>query len=478
MPLTKATFLTTLTCPTLSWLTRAGLHQEPQSTLDKFNIEEGIEVHKRARSLFPQSTLITEPDPTTSTKKTAQLLKTKTTSTILEAAFLADNFTARADVLKREETGWKLLEVKSSVNLKPELIDDIAYTTMVAKKTGLNITACSLLLVSKDYRLGMPDKKLFKEVDQTEQVLKRADEFELLSKEIRETLSQDTPPTPELKLVCKNCPIFKNCCGREIDHPILELPRLHHTKFCQLNDMGIASIKNIPDEFTITVNQSVVREAVKTGQVIIKDGLKSALSKIIYPAYYLDFETTNTAIPLYADIAPYTQIPFLYSVHKCSEVGKVISHSAYMADPAIDCRRELAVNLIRDCGEKGTVFSYSHFEKQIIQGLMECCPDMKGSLEQLIERLVDLKEILAKYIYHPAFGGSYSIKKVLPVLVPDMSYEGLDIADGGEAMVQFAWLVRGKYGREEGEVVKGRLVEYCAVDTLGMVRVFEVVEGC
>ncbi len=239
----------------------------------------------------------------------------------------------------------------------------------------------------------------------------------------------------------------------------------------------ILSIENIPGEFTLADRQSIVREAVISGQAVIKDGLRTALGRIVYPAYYLDFETTNTAIPLYKDIAPYTQVPFLYSVHKCSEVGRVVGHTAYLADPAIDCRRELAENLIRDCGEKGTVFSYSHFEKQIVKGLIECCPDLRGSLEQLIERLVDLKEMLAQYIYHPDFHGSYSIKKVLPVLVPDMSYEGLEIQDGGEAMVQFAWLVRGRYSDGEGEKVKGRLVRYCGVDTLAMVKVHEVVEG-
>jgi len=241
--------------------------------------------------------------------------------------------------------------------------------------------------------------------------------------------------------------------------------------------MGVLSIKNIPGDFTLTDKQSFVRKAVKTGQIMIKDGPKSAFGKIVYPAYYLDFETANTGIPLYPGIAPYTQIPFLYSVHQCSAPGKIVSHSAYLADTAVDCRRQLAENLIRDCGEKGTVFSYSGFEKQIIKGLIECCPDLKDSLEKLISRLVDLKEILAKYIYHPDFRGSYSIKKVLPVLVPDMSYENLEIQDGGEAMAQFAWLVRGRYQGEEIEKVKNSLVRYCGVDTLGMVRVHERVEG-
>jgi len=232
MPITKNLFLTALQCSTLTWHIRAGEYQEPQSLLDKFNCEEGIEIHRRAQSLFPDAILITETEPITATNQTARLLKTKTTSTILEAAFVADDFIARADVLQKQKTGWKLTEIKSSVNLKPELIDDIAYTTMVLKKAGLNITACSLLLISKEYRLGMPDNKLFTEINQTDQVLKRADELELFSKEVQEQLLRNTPPAPELKLQCKDCPIFKSCFDKNIDHPIFELPRISHTK-CQ-----------------------------------------------------------------------------------------------------------------------------------------------------------------------------------------------------------------------------------------------------
>ena len=180
MPITKQLFLTTINCHTLAWLTAAGEYQEPQSVLDKFNIEEGLEIHKRAQSLFPQAVFIAETEPTTATEKTAELIKNETTSEILEAAFLADNFITRADILKRETTGWKLFETKSSINDRPDFIDDMAYTVMVAQKAGLNITACSLLLLSKDYRLGMPDEKLFQEVDHTEQVLQRAEEFKLL----------------------------------------------------------------------------------------------------------------------------------------------------------------------------------------------------------------------------------------------------------------------------------------------------------
>ena len=124
-------------------------------------------------------------------------------------------------------------------------------------------------------------------------------------------------------------------------------------------DLGISRIEDIPDDFKLTENQIKVRNAVKSGQPIIKDGLREALNQVSFPAYHLDFETINTAIPLYSDIAPFTQIPVEYSVHKCSAPGQVIEHFKYLADPTKDCRRDLAESLIDDCGTKGTIFSYS-----------------------------------------------------------------------------------------------------------------------
>jgi hypothetical protein len=106
----------------------------------------------------------------------------------------------------------------------------------------------------------------------------------------------------------------------------------------------------------------------------------------------------------------------------------------YLADPSRDCRRELAESLIRDCGSEGSIFSYSSFEKTVINGLKKSFPDLDKDLEALTGRIIDLCAIFQKYYYHPDFHGSYSIKDVLPVLMPKMSYEHLDINDGGMAI--------------------------------------------
>jgi hypothetical protein len=298
-----------------------------------------------------------------------------------------------------------------------------------------------------------------------------------LSRGVVALLQSDSAPEASLESVCKGCDLFEQCWG-VIDNHIFDLPRLSHTKFCQLRDMGVSSIEDIPDDFELTDTQQKVRQAVKTGKPVIdRQGLKQALDSIVYPAYYLDFETVMTAIHLYSDIAPYVQIPTQYSIHKYSALGKNEKHLEYMADPSRDCRRELAENLIRDCGRKGTIFSYSPFEKTVINGLSKLFPDLAGELNELVDRLVDLCKIISSCYYDPEFHGSFSIKKVLPVMVPGLSYEGMDVNNGSDAIAVFANMARGEYSVTECGQIRNDLLAYCKLDTLAMVRLHEKLQG-
>lgn len=281
-------------------------------------------------------------------------------------------------------------------------------------------------------------------------------------------------PKPELKWECHDCDLFDDCVGKGIDNPVFDLPLLREKKYTQLRDSGIINIEDIPDNFKLTDNQSKVRNSVMSGEpIIIKDVLKNELEKIEFPAYYLDYETMMMAIPRYPDITPFTQIPTQYSLHKCSSPGKFIHHYEYLADPKRDCRRDLAEGLIRDCEESGSIIVYSSFEKTQINGLIKEFDDLADDLNSIIDRLVDLCSIIKKCYYNPNFHGSYSIKVILPVLVPDMTYENLDISDGDEAMAEYSFMVLGKYDDEEVEVKRRALLDYCKQDTLAMVRVHE-----
>ena len=147
-------------------------------------MEEGLEIHERARKVFPKGHFIKDSNISVA-EKTKEILKDESIPVIFEATFLANGFIAKANILKREKSGWHIIEIKSKVKGdkeirrrdKEDLINDIAYTAMVATQAGLNVIKCSLMLISKDYRLGMTNEKIFKEIIYTDEALQRTKDF-------------------------------------------------------------------------------------------------------------------------------------------------------------------------------------------------------------------------------------------------------------------------------------------------------------
>ena len=344
---------------------------------------------------------------------------------------------------------------------------------MVCLQAGLSLTTCSLLLLSRNYHYGMPVSTLFQEHDCTEEAFKRADEFwQDYDTHTRLVLSE-TRPDPALMMACKACEELRTCFQHFPDYSIFDLPRLHHTKFCQLREKNITCLTSIPNDFDLTPTQHNVKTAIQTGRPYLdKEGLKAELERLHYPLLFLDFETVMTALPLYPDTSPYTQIPTQYSLHVVLETGQ-IQHHEFLADPKKDCRRQLVEKLISHCQEKGTILMYTSFEKTVLNGLMILYPDLMEEIQSIVSRLVDLCQILKQYYYHPDFHGSYSIKNVLPVMVPELSYTHLEINNGSDAVAQFAMMARGQYNRDEEKQVKRHLMEYCKLDTMAMVKVYE-----
>lgn len=468
--------MNSLVCPSLGWLMRSGEvgKEIAEVTLgERFRIEQGIEIGRRARELYTNGVLVNEGDIGSAAKKTMDLMNDPNVSVIYEGTFLTGGFAAKADVMKRRKDSWQLVEVKSSVNDKAEFIDDLAYTFMVIGRSDINLSKALLLLVSKDFRLGMTNEKLFVELDHTDEVQDRVVAFEPYWVPVEEETRSPVKPVPTLRFECRGCALFKECLGKDIDNHIFEIPRLTQSKFDELAKSGIVRIQDIPDGFPLTEKQERVKCCVQTRKIFVEKGLGDELKSIPWPAYYLDFETAMTAIPLYVNIAPYTQLPTQYSIHKCSALGHVVDHFEYLADPSRDCRRDLAEHLIDDLNSKGSIIVYSSFEKTIVSGLGKTYPDLLKELSFNIDRMVDLAAIIGKHFYHPDFHGSFSIKTTLPILAPEMSYSDLEIADGDSAMATFAYLALGKFKTDEVEPAKRNLLEYCKRDSLALVKLHE-----
>jgi hypothetical protein len=452
---------------------RSGQIVDKSTPADRLRMEQGIQIGRRARELYPEGILVDEQNIASATEKTKTLMDDSNVSVIFEGTFSEDGYSTKADILRRTADGWHLVEVKASANDKDEFIDDMAYTTMVIVRSGTHVSGVSILLVSKDFRLGMENEKLFVEIDHTRDVMERVEKFKPLWEQIDNATSSAEKPPAELRFDCGKCDTFGECLGEGIMNPVFDLPRLSKPKFEKLNALGIVSMEDIPEDFELTDTQKRVSDSVRSDQPFIGDDLKSELEAISKPCYYLDFESVMTAFPLYKGVAPFAQLPTQYSIHRCESPGQILAHSEYIADPQKDSRRELAERLIHDFRDEGDILVYSHFEKRIINELVPECPNLRSELQALASRLVNLEAIIKRNYYHPRFHGRTSIKKTLPVLVPGMSYDALQIADGDCASAEFAFCAMGKYDDQKVNSIKEQLLAYCKQDTLAMVKLHE-----
>ena len=471
--ISKNIFLNTLACATLGWMTRTG-EAEKLTPGQQFLVEQGNEIHRLARELFPAGVLVEQTALRPAATQTNEAMNNPRTGAVLEGAFIVDQYSARADALVRTDEGWRLIEVKGSLNDKPDFINDMAYTAMVVRQSGWPITQANLVLISREFRLGMGKRDLFVELDHTREVLERSREFETSWDYVKDVTSLPVKPEPQPRFECKKCPALWNCIAKGIENPIFDLPRLSKKKCDALQKSGVLRIEDISNDFPLTENQARVRDVVRAGKLLVYGNLKRELARISWPAYYLDFETFATAFPLYLGVAPYEQLPTQFSIHLCSDPGHVTDHISYFTDPTHDSRGELAERLIHDLKGNTSIIVYSTFEKQVINRLAALYPHMASDLQTLADRLVNLEAILRKNVYHPAFHGSTSLKMTQPALVLELSYEALKIASGSDAMAAFAYLAMGRYeDPNEADSVKNDLVEYCSQDTLAMVRLHQ-----
>ena len=241
----------------------------------------------------------------------------------------------------------------------------------------------------------------------------------------------------------------------------------------RLEESGIKDIVGIPSDFTgLSWMQSRVRGSVAAGQPIVSPHLVSRLREIVMPASFLDFETLSPSIPMYDGTGPYQAIPVQWSLHILDADGK-LSHSAFLHDGSGDPREPFTASLLEAIPAMGTIFAYSDYEARVMRDLAEAFPRYRYQLLTLCERLVDLLRLLSGDYYHPGFHGSFSLKSVLPNLVPALAYDDLEVTDDLTASTAYAGLVGSDAPQTEIYGVKNALPAHCARDTEAMVRIYE-----
>jgi len=207
------------------------------------------------------------------------------------------------------------------------------------------------------------------------------------------------------------------------------------------------------------------------------DSIRNTLAEYGYPLFFLDFETIQPAVPLFDESRPYQQIPFQYSLHYLQEKGGELIHSDFLAWPEGDPRPDLIRNLIEATRGTGKILTYNvTFERWMLREMARDFPEYQWELQEIIGRLQDLMPVFrSKDYYFPSMGRGYSIKTVLPLMVPELSYKVLEINNGGDASSQFLQLYESN-DIELIEKTRQDLLKYCHLDTLAMVMILGELE--
>jgi hypothetical protein len=212
----------------------------------------------------------------------------------------------------------------------------------------------------------------------------------------------------------------------------------------------------------------------KNQRLIVEPNLVRALEPFDVRLGFLDFETIVRAVPVWPGMIPWEQAAAQFSYHETNGDG-TYTHAEFLAEGPHDARPLLARRMIEATARAERVVTYSGFEKTRIRDLQEVVPELRAELIELEGKLIDLLPVLREHVYHPEFHGSFSIKRVLTPLVPELTYSDLVIVDGLVASVEIARLlfVAGKIPPEEVPRVRSDLLEYCKRDTWAMVRLLD-----
>jgi predicted RecB family nuclease len=444
--------------------------------------DSGTEVGVLARDRFPGGVLIREDyfDHEGAVASTLTALASTTVSPLYEAAFVHDGVRIRADVLVPSGGGlYNLIEVKSTSRVKDEHRPDVGIQWYVLKGAGIPLRHAGLchLNTSYVYEGGEYDlRALFSVEDVTPMCEALQAAIPRLLAEMRRPLAESEPPPVRTGQQCSSpyrCPFYGHCHAGESQHHISQLPRATVELIQSLEKMGIEDIRDIPEDFRqLNPLQFRVRECVATNRMYLDPSLSSQLRHLRRPLHFMDFETFNPALPRYAGTRPYQVVPFQWSVHTLDEDG-ALRHQEFLHDRSDDPRPAFAASLLRALGDTGPVIVYSGYEGARLRELARAIPSLAQPLNAVADgRLVDLLQLVRTYCYHPEFHGSFSIKAVLPALVPSLGYDDLAIGDGTLAAAAYAEMSSPAATAERRAELRANLLAYCERDTLAEVELF------
>lgn len=493
-PLSKSKLMAYRQCPKRVWLEVHHPDLRVVTAASEKNFATGHQVGAIAQQLYDptgQGTVIEPFAEGIDAALALSLTLLDTPQPIFEAGFAAEGAMAFADVLlpvQNTPASWRMIEVKSSASVKATHREDVAVQAFVARAAGVPLTAIALAHIDKTwiYPGGGDYQGLLVEKDLTDEAFARGAEVQHWIEGAQSAVAQTTAPAISIGKHCHEpyaCGFYAHCQSQapQAEHPIDWLPKpLNKGLLALIANKGITELRDVPDHLLSAKQQRIKNVTLTNEAYFDQAGAARALAAHTLPAYFLDFETINYAVPIWQGMRPYEQIPFQFSVHRLSETGQ-LTEQAFIDLSGNDPSKAFAEALVAACHEPIPIFVYNAgFEKTRISELANRFPELAQDLLALNDRVVDLLPIARAYYYHPSQKGSWSIKAVLPALCPDpnLHYDKLDgVQDGGMAMSAFVEAIAPQTTPARKAEIERQLLDYCKLDTYAMVRLWSAFTG-
>lgn len=517
--LTKTDFILYKECPNNVWVKRHKPEEYSKFEISEFEKSLGVmgnEVEELARGMFPGGYLVERRSE--GAQELTQKLIAEQTPVIFQAVFATDKYLTATDVLKWNESAQKydIYEIKMSsteeddeegkpkrVNKKRELQYeyDIAFQVNVVEECGVSLNQKYLVRLNRTYirkgELDFTPSQLFIIEDKTEAI-------ERLKPTAANEMEQTQEYLSSVKMPSDPCPCYykgrsSHCTAFSFINPsvpaysVHDLNRIGNSKryLKELLDEGILEIGNVPIDDRLNpkppkagakpskprkLNQILVHKS--QWPLIDLEAIKAELDSLTFPLYFLDYETYPTAIPPYSGYHPYQQIVFQYSLHVLQDKNsEPVSFECLILDG--EPSERIAKSLREHMGDSGTVVSwFKTFENSRNRELANFLPSYKDFFLGIIARTYDLMDIVeGQHYVHPGFEGRASIKKVLPVLAPGLSYKTLGVQSGTDAIEAYRQITKGELTGEMAKEKERQMLEYCKLDTYAMYVIWKHLKG-
>jgi hypothetical protein len=290
-------------------------------------------------------------------------------------------------------------------------------------------------------------------------------------------------PLPEAE-VGKHCDEPHECPFKPRCWPVL--PRHHVETFyglrrersAQLMAQGLALVDEVPQSFPLTMIQQRQQRSVREDELQVEGDLAGALAPLKGRVAYLDFQTIGPAIPAWEGLGPRHPHPVQFSCHIATAEGD-LEHKEWLAEGPDDCRAVMAQALTEALDGVDVVVAYNMaFEKECLELIAAGAPDHAQAMDAIKSKLRDLLPVVRDHVYHPDFLGSFSLKAVLPALVPDLSHASLEVSEGqtASALLHRLLFLGEPAEPPQRDALRRKLMDYCALDTLALVRLNERLE--